>query len=305
MEYINKNIDIKTVNFELCSMNMKYISNIAEYICQYSKFQIDVIDLRLSELFSEVEREINENNLTPNDFNGIIEYIYNLVFPDRVDINNDFDEEKSIEELYSEREMSSFLDYSEGVKNKLIDKYYKEKLNLNDSYKNYLNSKDSMVNLEGLILGKYFNSSKNHLMKNDNNSKENKLILYKSFSFNDSINNKLINQIQKADQLFISFSQKRFITFSSLSDYVYPINRLLIIKRNFYSKYYVSNFCNIFKNMTQDENSMFIDAHVIKKLFQKIEGCYFLNKSFINYSSNRLFKKSINQKKIKVIFYEK
>ena len=305
MEYINNNIDIKTVNFELCSMNMKYISNIAEYICQYSKFQIDVIDLRLNELFSEVEREINENNLTPNDFNGIIEYVYNLVFPDRVDINNDFDEEKSIEELYSEREMSSFLDYSDGVKNKLIDKYYKEKLNLNDSYKNYLNSKDSMVNLEGLILGKYFNSSNNHLMKNDNNSKENKLILYKSFSFNDSINNKLINQIQKADQLFISFSQKRFITFSSLSDYVYPINRLLIIKRNFYSKYYVSNFCNIFKNMTQDENSMFIDAHVIKKLFQKIEGCYFLNKSFINYSSNRLFKKSINQKKIKVIFYEK
>ena len=97
MEYINNNIDIKTVNFELCSMNMKYISNIAEYICQYSKFQIDVIDLRLSELFSEVEREINENNLTPNDFNGIIEYIFNLVFPDRVDINNDFDDEKSIE----------------------------------------------------------------------------------------------------------------------------------------------------------------------------------------------------------------
>jgi hypothetical protein len=305
MEYINNNIDIKTVNYELCSTNIKYISNIAEYICHYSKFQIDVIDLRLSELFSEVEREINENNLSASDFNGIIEYVYNLVFPDRVDINNDFDEEKSIEELYSEREMSSFLDYSEGVKNKLIDKYYKEKLNLNDSYKNYLKSKDSMVNLEGLILGKYFNSSKNHLMKNDNNSKENKLILYKSFSFNDSINNKLINQIQKADQLFISFSQKRFITFSSLSDYVYPINRLLIIKRNFYSKYYVSNFCNIFKNMTQDENSMFIDAHVIKKLFQKIEGCYFLNKSFINYSSNRLFKKSINQKKIKVIFYEK
>ena len=161
-----------------------------------------------------------------------------------------------------------------------------------------------MVNLEGLILGKYFNSSKNYLVKN-NSSKENKLILYKSFSFYDSINNKIINQIQKADQLFISYSQKKFITNSSLIDYVYPIFRLLIIKRNFTFKSYVSKFYNIFKNITQDENSMFIDAHSIKKLFQKVEDYYFLNKSFINYSSNRLFKKSVNQKKIKVIFYDK
>ena len=196
------------------------------------------------------------------------------------------------------------MDYSDGIKNKLIDKYYKEKLSLNDSYKNYFNSKDSMVNLEGLILGKYFNSSKNYLVKN-NSSKENKLILYKSFSFYDSINNKIINQIQKADQLFISYSQKKFITNSSLIDYVYPIFRLLIIKRNFTFKSYVSKFYNIFKNITQDENSMFIDAHSIKKLFQKVEDYYFLNKSFINYSSNRLFKKSVNQKKIKVIFYDK
>ena len=137
---------------------------------------------------------------------------------------------------------------------------------------------------------------KNYLMKN-NSSKENKLILYKSFSFYDSINNKIINQIQKADQLFISYSQKKFITNSSLIDYVYPIFRLLIIKRNFTFKSY--------KNITQDENSMFIDAHSIKKLFQKVEDYYFLNKSFINYSSNRLFKKSVNQKKIKVIFYDK
>ena len=114
-----------------------------------------------------------------------------------------------------------------------------------------------------------------------------------------------VNQIQKADQLFISYSQKKFITNSSLIDYVYPIFRLLIIKRNFTFKSYVSKFYNIFKNITQDENSMFIDAHSIKKLFQKVEDYYFLNKSFINYSSNRLFKKSVNQKKIKVIFYDK
>ena len=306
MEYINNNIDMDTINFDLCSLNMKYIYNIAEYICHYCKFQIDVIDLRLSELFSEVEREIKENNLSSTDFNGIIECVYNLVFPDNGNLMNDLDEEKSIEELYLEKEINSFFDYSDGIKNKLIDKYYKEKLNLNDSYKNYFNSKDSMVNLEGLILGKYFNSSKNYLMKNNTNNKENKLILYKSFSFYDSINNKLINQIQKADQLFISYSKNRFITISSLYDYVYPLYRLLIIKKNFTNKSYFINFRNIFKNINQDENSiMFINGHSIKKLFQKIEECYFLNKRYINYSSNRLFKRSVNQKKIKVIFYEK
>ena len=201
--------------------------------------------------------------------------------------------------------MNSFLDYSDGIKNKLIEKYYKAKLNLNDSYKNYMKSKDSMVNLEGLILGKYFNSTINNKINNNNTNKETKLILYKSFSFNDSINNKIINQIQKADQLFISHSQRRFITISFLPDYVYPINRLLIIKNNFYNKYYTTNFSNIFKNITHDENSLFIDAHVLKKLFQKIECSYFFNKNFINYVYNRLFKESINQKKIKVIFYEK
>ena len=305
MEYINNNIDTDMINFDLCSQNLKYIYNTAEYICHYCKFQIDVIDLRLSELFLEVEREINENNLSSSDFNGIIEYIYNIVFPEKEDFDNDIDDEKSIEEIFSECEMNSFLDYSDGIKNKLIEKYYKAKLNLNDSYKNYMKSKDSMVNLEGLILGKYFNSTINNKINNNNTNKETKLILYKSFSFNDSINNKIINQIQKADQLFISHSQRRFITISFLPDYVYPINRLLIIKKNFYNKYYTTNFSNIFKNITHDENSLFIDAHVLKKLFQKIECSYFFNKNFINYVYNRLFKESINQKKIKVIFYEK
>lgn len=64
------------------------------------------------------------------------------------------------------------MDYYDGIKKNIIDKFYKEKLKLNDSYKNYLNSKDDMVNLEGLIVEKCFNSSKNYLVKNNNNNKE-------------------------------------------------------------------------------------------------------------------------------------
>ena len=70
------------------------------------------------------------------------------------------------------------------MKNNLIDKCYKEKLNLNVSYKNYLKSKDSMVNLEDLILGKYFNN-KNIYKINNEEKKEENVILQKSFSFND------------------------------------------------------------------------------------------------------------------------
>ena len=303
LEYINNNIDKDTINYELCFTNLKYIYNLSEYICHYGKFQIDVIDLRLSEIFSEVEKEINSHNLSSNDFNNIIEYIYNKVFPDKIDIYNDTEEEKSIEELYSECEIKSFMDYSEGIKDKLIDKYYKEKLNLNDSYKNYLNSKDSMVNLEGLILEKYFNYNSNFIPHNDNN-KEKNLILYKSYSFNDTFNNKLINKIHKADQLYISYIKKRFITIPSLYNYVYPINRMLIIKRNSFNNY-INKFNNIFRNKISDINSIFIDVHVFKKIFQKIENDYFFNKSNLNYASNHLLKKSINQRKINVSFYEK
>ena len=304
LEYINNNIDKDNINYELCFANLKYIYNLSEYICHYGKFQIDVIDLRLSEIFSEVEREINSHNLSSNDFNSVIEYIYNKVFPEKIDLYNDTEEEKSIEELYSECEIKSFMDYSEGIKDKLIDKYYKEKLNLNDSYKNYLNSKDSMVNLEGLILEKYFNCNDYSIFNKGNNIKKQNLILYKSYSFNDSFNNKIINKIHKADQLYISYMKKRFINIQSLYNYIYPINRMMIIKRNSFNNY-INQFNNIFRNKISDINSLFIDAHVFKKIFQKIENDYFFSKSNLNYASNHLLKKSINQRKIKVSFYEK
>ena len=304
MEYFNNNINNDSVNSELCNLNLRYIYNLSEYLCYYGKFQIDVIDLRLTEIFSEVEREINEQNLNPNDFDNIVKYIYDLVFPDKIDIYNDNnEEEKNIEEIYSEYEMESFMDYCNGIKEKLIDKYYKEKLNLNDSYKNYFKSKDSMVNLEGLLLGKYFNYDENNKLINEDKKGKN-IILNKSFSFNDSLNNKLINKIRKSDQLFISYSYKRFITLSSLYNYIYPMNRMFIIKRNLFKKF-GNRLSNIFKRNITEEQTIFIDMHVFKKLFPRIETNYFFNKNNIYYSENHLLKKSINQKKIKVIFYEK
>ena len=297
LEYIN-NIDIDCINLDLCILNLKIIYFLSEYLCYYSKFQIDIIDLRLTEIFSEVERMISENKLNSNDFSEIIEYIFNIVFEENTDISiNDNENEKSIEELYSEYEKKSFSDYSDGMKEKLIEKYYKEKLNLNVSYGNYIGSKDSMVNLEGLLLEKYFND-KNKI------NQENNLILFKSFSFNDSINNKIINKVHNANRLFISYSQKKFISQSSLYNYTYPIKRILIMERNSF-KFYKNPFAYFNQPKLSEEQIIFIDTHVLKKIFHKIGKDYFFNKSNINYASNRLFKRSINQKKIKVTFYDK
>ena len=300
LDYINNDIKIIDINSELCSHNLNHIYILSSYICYYGKFQIDVIDLRLTEIFNEVERKINEKKINSNDFNNIIEYIYNIVFPDNNDINAGYEDDKTIEELYSEYEIKSYLDYTDGMKNNLIDKCYKEKLNLNVSYKNYLKSKDSMVNLEDLILGKYFNN-KNIYKINNEEKKEENLILQKSFSFNDSINNKIINKIKKSDQLFISFTQKRFITIPIIYNYIYILKRILIMKNNNFN-FVKCPFRKFFFKITKDQ-TIFIDIHVFKKLFKIIENNYFVDKNILNYSANRLLKSEINQKKIKVSFY--
>ena len=303
-EYIKNKIENDEINYDLCFANIKYIYNLSEYLCYYGKFQIDVIDLRLTEIFSEVEREIKENRLKPNDFSNILEYIYNnIVFLNKIDIDNNIEDEKSLEELDSECELNSFNDYFDGKKSDLIDKCYIEKLNLNDSYNNYMKTKNSMINLEGLLIEKYLDD--NYIYKfYDSNKKRNNLFLYKSFSFHDSINNKIIKKIQKSDQLFISYSQKRFITISSLYNYIYPINRILIMKKNLFN-FYKDPFAKFYKYKISNEQSIFIDIHVFKKIFQKIENDFFFNKSYICYATNHLLKRSINQKKIKVTFYDK
>ena len=303
-EYIN-NIQTDLNKFELCVANLKIIFTISEYLCYYGKFQIDIIDLRLSEIFLKVENDINTNKIDSNDFDNILNYIYNCIF-EKNDDNNLLElDEKSIDEIYEECEMRSFLDFSDGIQEHLINKNYENKLKLNDSFDNYCKSKDSMVNLEGLILGKYFidkdlfiNKSKN----NNNNINNCDLDRKKSFSIYDSFNNKIINKLNKEDQLFLSNNNKIFIPISSLNNYIFPIKRKIIINKNL-NKYKITSYFESYRK-SDDKYEDFIDIHNSKKLFQKVEDKYFLNKNNINYATNLILKKTINQKKIITKFYE-
>ena len=300
-DFINS-IDTDSINFELCHKNLKSIYNLSEYLCYYGKFEIDVIDLRLAEMLLELENKINENEINSNDFNDIIEYLYNEFFPNKDNYFYDEDDDKCIEEIYTEYENKSFIDFSKGIKENLIDKIYKEKLNLNVSYKHYLNSKDSMVNMEGLILEKIFHNTDNFEILDKKNNKSNP-ILPKSYSFDETINNKIIIKLKKEDQLFLSFSNKIFIPISSLCNYVYPISRIWIIKKNKFNSF-MTSFSNFFKYKNSEEQSIFIDIHVIKKIFHKIENNFFLNEKNVDYASNYILKQFINQKKINATFYE-
>ena len=158
-----------------------------EYICYKGKFQIDIIDLRLSEIFLNVENEINKKVINPNSFDEILNFIHNNIFPN-LDCKNNLKKntkEKNLIDINDEYEIQSFSDYSEGIKEKLIEKRYQEKLLLNDSFDNFLKSKDSMVNLEGLTINKYI--SKNELLSYDICNEENNF-----FSLCNVVNNKVI-----------------------------------------------------------------------------------------------------------------
>ena len=301
-DYIN-NINIGSINLELCLSNLKHIYNLSEYFCFKGKFQIDIIDLRLSEIFLELEKDINDNIINSNDFNDIIEYLYNKVFPDRDEfLYYNKDDDKNIEELFSEYEMKSFINYTEGIKENLVDKIYKKKLNLNVSYDYYFNTQDPMINMEGLLLDKYFNNNNLKLLINNTTNFNNKLIFNNCNSFDETINNKIINKIQKEDRLFLSNSIKIFIPLSSLYNYVYPICRIWIIKKNKFNNS-LQEFSNLFRYKHSEEQSIFIDVHALKRLIHKIENNFFLYENNIDYASNYILQKFINQKKINANFY--
>ena len=154
-----------------------------------------------------------------------------------------------------------------------------------------------MVNIEGLTLGKYFNNKE--IFKSESNNNIN-LDEKKYFSIYDTFNNKIIYKIYKEDQLFISYFKKYFIQISSLFNYIYPIKRKIIINNN-NNKYRITYYIK----KPADEPCDFLDIHNFKKLFQKIEGNYFINKNIIDFATNHLIKKSFNQKKIVAKFYEK
>ena len=298
LEYIN-NIDIDLNKYELCRGNLKKIFTLSEYICYFGKFQIDIIDLRLSEIFLDVENEIKNNIINGKDFDAILNYIYNSIF-NKNDNNISFSlEENAINEINEECEMRSFLDYSDGIQENLIKNNYENKLKINDSFDNFCKSKESMVNLEGLLLRKLFNNKDSFKNISNNNIDEQNFDEKNSFSIYDTFNNKIINKINQEDQLLISNNKKKFIQISSLSNYIFPIKRKIIIMNNL-NKYKIDNY-----KKSNEEYSDFLDNHNHKKLFQKIEDNLFLNKNNINYATNYVFKKAINQKKLNIKFYEK
>ena len=295
LENIN-NINTDMINFELSLGNLKKIVNMSECLCYKGKFQIDIIDLRLSEIFLNVEKEINNNNLSVYEFDDILEYIYNIILENKNYIY--YEDENNIEQIYEDYELNSFFDYSDGIGKKIINKNYEEKLKLNDSLFKYCESKDSMINMEGIILSRHLNNKeafKNELKNNSMQSNE----FLKGNSFHKEIDNKFFNKLNKENQFFISNYAKKFIQISSISNYAYIIKRKMIIDNN------LKNKITFYIKKTEDDNNEFLNVHSLKKLFQKIEGNYFLNKNNIEFASNYIIKEGIKQKKIKVKFYEK
>ena len=299
LELVNK-LDNDICKFDLCITNLKKIYDLSEFFCYNGKFQIDIIDLRLSEAFLQVENKINEKVINADDFESVLNYIYNDTFPNKNKISN-HSEEKNIDDIYEEYELKSFLDYSEGIQNDITKKNYENKISLNDSFDNYFKSKDSMVNMEDLVLDKFFIKEKTFTVGSDNNNNE----IKKNFSFYESINNKIINKIHKEDQLVLSKFKNKFIELNSINNYIYPIKRKMIIYKNL-NKYQSNLYLkNIFNKKSEEESNDFIDVHNYKKLFQKIDDIYFFNKNNINYASNYMIKKEINQRKIVAELYSK
>ena len=294
-DYIN-NIDTETKENELCNENFEKIITLSEYFCYFGKFQLDIIDLRLSEIMIEVEREISNNKLDPKHFGKVLEFIYNNIFINNENFLSNFNGEKNIDEIYEDYEMSSFLDYSDGIKEKIINKAYEYKLKLNDSYENYIKSKDNMVNMEELTLRKYF-GYKDIFSRQTNIN--NNLGRKKYFSFFETVNNKIIDKIKKDEQLIISHYQKKVIQMSLLNNYFYLIKKLISNQKNHKNKitYYIKE--------DSKESQYFFDMHSLNKLFPKIQGNFFLNKTNIDYATNKILKNIIIQRKINAKLYEK
>ena len=294
-DYIN-NLDTETKKNELCNENFEKIIAISEYFCYFGKFQLDIIDLRLSEIMIEVEKEINNNKLDPKHFRNVLEFIYNNIFINNENYLSNFNGEKNIDEFYEDYEMSSFLDYSDGIKEKIINQAYELKLKLNDSYENYIKSKDNMVNMEELTLRKYF-GYKDIFSRQTNIN--NNIGRKKYFSFFETVNNKIIDKIKKDEQLIISHYQKKFIQISLLNNYFYLIKKLISNQKSHKNKitYYIKE--------DSKESQYFLDIHSLNKLFPNIQGNFFLNKTNIDYATNKILKNIIIQRKINAKLYEK
>ena len=291
LDYINK-INIDKYSYELNNTNLENLSKLSEYFCYKGKFQIDIIDLRLSEIFSIIEKEIENKLIDSNDFINTINYIYNLIFHINNQQHTNFSLIKRIEDIYQESELLSFIDYFEKKGEDLIESNYEHKLLLNNDYENFIKSNNSMVNLEKLTLEKYLINKKTffHCIKNENAYKT------KYYLFNNNI----LNKLYKEDQLFLSICGKKFISSSSLKNYIYPLTKIIIEKRN--------KNKNLLSKLLKESNIKdiinFLNVHEFNKYYRNIHFLYFLQKNYLNYASNYAIKKTISKKKINFDIYE-
>ena len=288
--YIN---NITILDSDLNNENLKKINELSQFFCYKGKFQIDIIDLRLTEIFNETEIYVIENN--ENNFSNILNYIYAHIF-NKTKLNKNSKKEK-LEDIYNFCELNSFMDYNDGIEKNLVNKIFYEKLKINDSAEEYHNSKEDRVNMEKLILEQYF-------LKNDNKINSIKNIMKKysknyininflcDSNFFEILDNKTIHKIHKEDQLFLSMKKKKFITLSLLPKYTFLTDKIINFKIK--EKKNGNCFNNIF-NVITEEIQKYMDIHN-ENIFAKINGYYFLNKNLFYYATNYWKKNSISKK---------
>ena len=150
-----------------------------------------------------------------------------------------------------------------------------------------------MINLEKLTLEKYLINKKtfSHCIQNEN--------IYKTKYY--LFNNNILNKLYKEDQLFLSICGKKFISSSSLKNYIYPLIKIIIEKRKKDKNLLFNKIC---KECNIKDIINFINVHEFNKYYRNIHFFYFLQKNYLNYASNYAIKKLINKKKINFDIYE-
>ena len=256
-------------NVLLSSDIIKKIIKLSEYFCYYGKFEIDIIDFKINQIFNIIEKEINNDNLNPNNYIDIVNFIYNNIFTDN------FKEENNIEELANIMDIHSFFDCEDKIKKNLSEKIYENKLKYTDTNKYYKNNFDLYINNENLCLEKYFNFK--DYFNNNYTQYNNKDIM----ALND-VNNTIINALNLQKKLLLSFNKKMFIS-NNLLPYYNASIKLINGNTN--------------NNHTEEINT-YINSCSFKKVFKKINNKYILNNIYLNYYNSFIIKKKLKKKKI-------
>ena len=283
--------NISIDNYELNKENLNLLYKISEYICYLGKFEIEIIDLRLYELFSFIQYKNKEDNFIPNKLEYFLNLINDIIFNESKNIDKNLksqDNNLNISEICYKCELNSFNDYLDFKRENLIEKEFSNKIILNDSFEiNNVNIKEQN-NLEGIILDKYLKEEYLHYkFELDNTFNLNNNI--NSFINNGLFDNNRIDKIHKQDQLILSNSLSKYITICSVKDYIYTIENITKIKK--------SKFLN--NNILDD----FIKAHNIEYNVHKVKNKFFLNnRNIFNYSEIKINEDSIKKKKLFNIF---